>query len=612
MADLKWVLEIVDKATAPARNVAKSLKGVQSSMKGINLDKLTGAASRGMTKLGKVAKSVGSVFATQLAPMAMTGLAGIAVAAAGAGAAFAKFAIEDAIDGEKLDFQLKQVIKDTKAFDAATQDINSLASILGNDPDEIQKQLTKLVGKGHSVASAFKIIQGAADLGAMGHDTAALVSAFSDLDDKGKLGAKSIAAMGAAGLNTAKLRDILGVAVGSSGDAAEDIEAAIKSGSLDVAKLQAAALKTITETSGKELGGVAQDFAKNTLPGVLESLKSAPGRLLNALDASSALEPARKALGALVAALDPASATGKRFIGLLQKISTAIGDMLSKVSVDDVISAVEGFASFLEVTADLTGALFGGLGEGLMFILQPIKDLMVQLDMGGEKSTFWIDSLKTLGKVVGFALGAVIIGFGAIAAVVLGVVQLLAMFFAELWREIKLIPQAFDNIVAWVSGAFDRLFTYLGSVWEGFKSFGKSIADGIWEGLKGAWAGLISKFKGLIDLLPDTVKKTLGIASPAKRMVPYGEHAVGGVEKGVDNKAAAMQAAMRMAVTPPKMTLSSLAASGSSSGGAPRSMSIGDIIVQVGGSNASAREIGKSVRAEVNAYFAEMNTEGGA
>lgn len=612
MADLKWVMQIVDKATAPARAINKSLQGVNSTLKKLDFDRLSARASRGLQRLGRAGKDAGRVFATELAPKAIAGLSAIGAAAGATALAFAKMAVDDVVAGEKLDWQLKQVIKDTDAFDKAIQDVNSLASILGDDPDVIQSQLTKLVAKGHSVASAFKIIQGQADLAALGADANALISAFTDLDDKGKLSAKSIAnVLSGSGLDPEKFRKLLGEATGTSGNL-DEIENAIKSGALDAATLQATALKAITDKTGKELGGAAKDFSDNTLPGILASLKTAPGRLLNAFDASGAMEPAKRALGQLVTALDPSSDTGKKLVEVLNKVSNAAADILSTVSVDDVIKAVSGFATFLDVVFDLTSALFGGLWDGLSFILQPVKDLIQQLDDGEGQTSFWIDALKTFGRVVGFVLGAIVLGIGAIAAVVLGAIEIVRRFVVGVWVGITKVPGAFWDAYYEIAGVFDSLFAYLGEVWESFKSFGKAIADGIYDGLKGAWANLISKFKALLNMLPDAVKKTLGIASPSKVMMELGGYTVEGFHRGVASGAEDTQAALSQAIAPPKMTLSGIVASSTSSSSGSRSMSVGDIIVNVGGSSASPESIGKAVRDEVLSVFRGALVEAGA
>lgn len=605
MADLKWVMAIVDKATAPAKNIQKSLRGIDGSLKRVNLDKYAALATKGLSKIGGAAKSAGKVFATELAPLAFTSLTGIAAAAGAAAIAFGKFAIDDVVAGEKLDWQLKQVLKDTKSFEGAIEDVQSLGNLLGADPDDIQKDLTQLAAKGHSIADAFKIIQGQADLSALGHDAHALIAAFTDLDNKGKLGAKSIAALGAAGLDTKKLREMLGVAAGGDGeDDGEVIEKAIKSGALDVADLQATALKVITETTGKELGGAAKDFADTTLPGMLNSLKTAPGRIMNALDATNALEPAKKALGSLVQALNPETATGQKFVAVVQKASDAIGSMLENISVDDVIRAVEGFASFLDTTVELTSAIMGGLWDGLSFILKPLRDLMVQLDDGSGSTKFWTDALKTAGKVIGFALGAIVLGFGAIIAIVVGAVEIVARFFAGVWFGIKRIPQAFDDLVEKVSGHFENLFEYFGEVWTSMKSFGKSIVDGIWSGITGAWDTLKNGWNKLIESLPANVAEKLKIHSPSRVMYELGGYTVEGYTNAINDNAKDAKSAVTAMVAAPRV--GGAAGLTASAGGV--TIHIANFVVQTSGAALSASDR-ESVKREFKQLLAEAAQE---
>ena len=62
-------------------------------------------------------------------------------------------------------------------------------------------------------------------------------------------------------------------------------------------------------------------------------------------------------------------------------------------------------------------------------------------------------------------------------------------------------------------------------------------STGIGGGLQAAWDWLVGKLTGLVDLLPDTVKKVLGIASPSKVMMQLGKHTVSGFGIGMVNAA---------------------------------------------------------------------------
>ena len=60
---------------------------------------------------------------------------------------------------------------------------------------------------------------------------------------------------------------------------------------------------------------------------------------------------------------------------------------------------------------------------------------------------------------------------------------------------------------------------------DSFQDFGDNIVKGLWTGLKNAWSGFIDDFRGLIQMLPNSVKKVLGIASPSKVMGALGANA---------------------------------------------------------------------------------------
>jgi phage-related protein len=62
---------------------------------------------------------------------------------------------------------------------------------------------------------------------------------------------------------------------------------------------------------------------------------------------------------------------------------------------------------------------------------------------------------------------------------------------------------------------------------------GANIIDGLWSGVNGAWASFKSKLVGLANLLPDIVKKILGIASPSAVFMGIGHNMMAGLAQGI-------------------------------------------------------------------------------
>jgi hypothetical protein len=75
--------------------------------------------------------------------------------------------------------------------------------------------------------------------------------------------------------------------------------------------------------------------------------------------------------------------------------------------------------------------------------------------------------------------------------------------------------------------------TFGGAV-EWLADIGKNIVDGLWNGIKGAWASLLENFKGLVNLLPEGVKKVLDIHSPSRVMMGLGGYTGEGFAAGIE------------------------------------------------------------------------------
>lgn len=122
----------------------------------------------------------------------------------------------------------------------------------------------------------------------------------------------------------------------------------------------------------------------------------------------------------------------------------------------------------------------------------------------------------------------------------------ISTFFKNLW----------DGIVAWHMALPQR-----------FINIGTAIVDGIWGGLKKGWGVLVSGIKALAGLLPDGVRKVLGIKSPSTVFNVIGRYTMaglsGGIEAGRQRAVSAVSnAARKVAATGAGVLLSGAAMAG--------------------------------------------------
>lgn len=592
--------------SGPAKSATKGLDHVRDALKKIDFGKFANNAGKNLLRVGGNAAKAGVSFARDFAPYAIAAVTAVETAFLGLAATTATYALKQIAEQENNDLALKTVLKDTKQLDAAMSSIHGLANLLGTSPDEIEKQLTKLISKGHDLNDSLKIVQGARDLKVLGNDVNALIDAFSTLDDKGQVTAKSIAALSGAGLDPKKLRAILGSAIGSSGDLVADIDAGIKKGTINSATLQAAALKTITEMTGKELGGLAIEQSK-TLGGIVEQFKTLPDRLMDAFDTSKISGPLKEAMTGILAVIS--GPAGQQAIEALGGAFVEVADAVKEIATPENVQMLLGVMMRLgKIVFAITKEFGGAFFKSLVAIMKPLKDVMMLSDGNSYAIEGFMKGVKILGYIVGGVVASIIYGFAAIGFIVgfvVGAIGDAVSWVGDQFKEI-LDPASWsamwDRMLAAFKAGWQTIADWFSSLGSAMYDTGASIVDGLWQGIKEAWASMIQSVMGLADLLPDAVKSVLGIASPAKAMMPIGKYTVQGITAGAKQEAPAMQSAFANIVKP----LPALA--GQLGGSSSTQNSIGDVNVTVqtpSGADAEyqGRAAGREVRREVLRMF---------
>lgn len=92
-----------------------------------------------------------------------------------------------------------------------------------------------------------------------------------------------------------------------------------------------------------------------------------------------------------------------------------------------------------------------------------------------------------------------------------------------LWTTVKgMFSAGADAIVAILSGIITV-----------FKTLGGAIMDGLIAGIKAGWAMLTGTIRDIASLLPESVKKILGIHSPSRVFAQIGGHVMTGLDQGL-------------------------------------------------------------------------------
>ena len=150
---------------------------------------------------------------------------------------------------------------------------------------------------------------------------------------------------------------------------------------------------------------------------------------------------------------------------------------------------------------------------------------------------FTLENAFALGTAAGVAL-AVVLGVIALAMLGIAVSVAVAMVpFFIFWGVVYGIVEAITHagaIVGWFKKKIGSMADAVADVATDLWDAGANIVEGLWLGIKSKWKIVIDKIKGLADLLPDVVKKALGIASPSKIMMQLGSFTAAGLVMGID------------------------------------------------------------------------------
>ena len=248
----------------------------------------------------------------------------------------------------------------------------------------------------------------------------------------------------------------------------------------------------------------------------------------------------------------------------LQAISPLLGDLdglrerLALVGDDARIagSAQREFIAAMELTSNQLGMaqnkVSNGAGDGTSGLLADIREL----------SQFFGDMTASLGRFaeahpnlarIAAVLGAILVVGGALAVMIAGVMSLMATLavaslvlnvaFLPIFLTVLAIAGAIAALIAvgyllwknwdWIKGKGAELVTWFQSLPAIFQTIGKAIVQGLANGMKmmlnplGHVVGLVSK------LLPEGVKKTLGIHSPSRVFAKLGGHVMEGLAVGL-------------------------------------------------------------------------------
>jgi len=313
--------------------------------------------------------------------------------------------------------------------------------------------------------------------------------------------------------NTMKLQQ----AINNSGVAFEDY-----AGSIDAAIKKGQAL------------AFSDDATRNSLASLTEStgsVEEAMKRLPIAMDLARAknisLESASKLLGKVS---DENTKALKKY-GIVMEEGATATDVLAKVQQiaggqAEVYgnSTAGSIAKVKDQVGEFQESIGASLGPAMQFIALGAPMAQGMSIAGGAIGGMWPQVVKTTASLWGMipAAFAAVVPFWPIIAVV-----------AAVGVAVLALKWAWENNLGDIQGKAEAFMGFLTGWATGFVDIGQSIINGIWAGVSGAWGWVQTQIAGLINMIPEGVRKLLGIASPSTVFMEIGQNIMIGLARGI-------------------------------------------------------------------------------
>jgi hypothetical protein len=592
---LEWTLALLDRASGPARRVAKGLDAVSASQERVTRA-AKGAGSRGPIdsierglrrrrgarearvgrELDDLVRGQRAVASSGVNAGALVGGAFMAIGAAALGAALAVGRITLAL-GESMvqaadwrnrtegAFRVLLSAQDRPALvGQAFQRASQYAQRFGLDVRDVARQMVQLTAAGFSQSEIPQVMQAAGDLGALEGPQAAerAITAIRQIRAKGVLQMEELSGQLAdAGLSVGDVVAEIGRARGLRGDetaVGNQVRSLITARRVSAQQGISAIMGVIARRSGGRLGG--------TLDTQSRGAEAAMNRLRNSwllLQSNFARSPAfARIIGfveRMATALDPASAGAQRFGAQLDRFFNVITGAAARIDpvalFNGMVAAIGTIGSALARIAPYAQAWVTNFYGPIALSLQ-----RVTTRVGGFFAAIFGGSGPSINTIAALARG-----FALVAQIALGVAGVVVGAFGLVARVIAVPLTAITAFWRSLVGAFS-------GVELSFVGIGTAIVRGLVSGVTAAASAAYDSVRGLANGVVTSVKGALGIRSPSRVFAQLGGHVADGFALGIEGGTGGVRSAIGSMVD--VGAVGARAASAARAGGGPLALTI--------------------------------------
>lgn len=474
---------------------------------------------------------------------------------------FGQAAIEAASFGQQSQLAFEHLIGSGADAAKTFDDVRHMAADLGLDVKDTVHSFQELLAAQFSIGQAKELVKMAADMRVIGGDAQKVQSIFlalSQIKSVGVLQGGDLRQLEQAGISGKLVFDELSKSLGVS---VQEVQKLQQAGKITADQGIDAIMKAVKfKLHENDLGDAGKEWANTTLEGFKGQLA---GKFDNAmLDIGKLILPNLNHIAQSIQKVFSRLAES----GLFQKLSDTLVRGFQRVAdfVDMHMPEIE------SLVVGVVGAIISGV-EGAIQVINFMND-------------HW-EAVKVSLEVVAVGLGLVAFAFASVAAVVIGPFFFMAAAIGAVVEKVKELSavgtEMFNQAMGWA----------------------KNLIDGLVQGIENFAGAALDKVKGFAQSIIDTFSFHMDMHSPSRVFADMGALTVDGFGEGIAANDTTVQGATADMASSAVQGVGQGNGAGGGAEGGGRSVTFGDIIVNVGGSSSSASDIAKEVRRELELAF---------
>lgn len=352
---LQWIFQLVDRISAPASAMAKSVDSYEKAVKsaGASQEHFGASMSQHATHFALVTEGVN---------LAFDAVAKLTEKMAELGLEFGMEALKAADFERSTRIAFTALLGSSKAAEEAINGAKSFALEAGTPLKETIQAYKNLALAGVSTKNTPIIFQAATDIanikgegagGALGY-----AQAFADIQSRGQLAGRALMQFKGV-LNFDVLAQKLGVAKGGFAALQKQLETT----PVSAAKGIKAILETLAQAEGGKIGQVTKDIGQGW-EGSVQKMRTAWDLLLGKLEDSAGFKNILVIINRVAAALDPTSESGKRLGEVFETLFAAVSSFLEPLNKPGGVEAFSTkLADFASTAISVTAVVVGLAGD---------------------------------------------------------------------------------------------------------------------------------------------------------------------------------------------------------------------------------------------------------